>query len=125
MFCAKCGSHIDESNNFCLKCGASKSSSSNVSIDNSSLPFDILEFVRKAFRIWFSILLWLVLIGITIFCSYFGSVQLGSSWGAVFGFIIGVFVGAVTVILGGGLITTIVEIGENMRTIRDHLEKRM
>jgi hypothetical protein len=80
----------------------------------------MLEFVRKNFRRFFEIYLWLNLILFAIL----GGVVLGSASSILFvlGLIVGVIVGLIIDVIGGGLMATLLEMSENIKKIAKESE---
>jgi hypothetical protein len=87
----------------------------------------MLEFVRNAFRKWFSAILWVSLIGCIIAGFVFGRLVLGWVAGRIIGLLLGgvagTIVGFISIILGGGLISTFLEMAENISILKDNISK--
>lgn len=72
----------------------------------------MLDFVKRAFRNFFEVLLWINLIVCAIASAVIGG-MIGEGAEAFLGLIIGVIVGIMTNIVGGGVIATLIAIEEN------------
>jgi hypothetical protein len=70
----------------------------------------MLDFVKRAFRGFFGVLLWVNL----IICAIGGAVL---GWVGFLGFLIGVVVGLFTDIIFGGLVTTLLSIDANIEKL--------
>ena len=81
----------------------------------------MLNFVRNIFRTFFSVLLWIILISFTLggFLGV-GSAYNDFGWSLV-GLLVGFLVGALNVIIFGGLIATLMSIDENTKKIYEKL----
>ena len=122
--CGKCNTPIAGNEKFCSLCGARKGEYTQVnkpSIDNVG----ILEIVRKLFRGFVGFLIVAILIIAPLTGAIIGN-SMSSSWNNYIfqGFIIGLLIGFVVVVLFGGLIVTIIEIGDNLRYLRDEAERK-
>lgn len=69
----------------------------------------MLVFIKKAFRVLFSDLLWINL----MVCTIIGAEISGNVQGGIIGAIVGVFID----IVGGGLIATFLELEKNIETL--------
>jgi hypothetical protein len=78
----------------------------------------MLKFVEKAFRGFFEVFLWIILIGGIIGGGIIGNAL--SGWGSNYtflGVIIGSLVGLIIVIVGGGLVATFLNINKNLEQL--------
>ena len=86
----------------------------------------MLEFVKKAFRGFIGIVLWVNLILCTIAGGIIGNAL--SGWGAnytVLGVILGLALGLLTNIVGGGFVATILNIDKNLEEQKNLLRQQM
>ena len=86
----------------------------------------MLEFVKKAFRGFIGIVLWVNLILCTIAGGIIGNAL--SGWGADYtflGVIIGLALGLLTNIVGGGFVATILNIDKNLEEQKNLLRQQM
>jgi hypothetical protein len=93
--------------------------------------FDLLKFVRTNFRKWFVVLLWITVISLTLggliggwnigktfFANSNDSNQyLGAIIGSILGGALGVLIGLFSIIVGGGLIATFLNVDENLQRL--------
>jgi len=82
----------------------------------------MLEFVKGAFRGFFVFTLWVCLIGCVIGAAILGGMA-GDVGGVIIGIIIGALVGLITVIIGGGLVATLLNIDANLEIIANNISK--
>jgi hypothetical protein len=89
----------------------------------------MLEFVRNNFRKWYAVLLWIVLIA-CILGGIIGGGIIGKASGGYYsnghpilggfiGLLLGTLIGLFIVIIGGGLVTTFLNIDENIQEIKN------
>lgn len=86
-----------------------------------------MEFVKRAFRGFFEVILWVNL----VICAIGGAVigYLASSWtgggggggGGFLGFVLGIGVGLLSNIIGGGLIATFIEMADDIAQLRNKI----
>jgi len=76
----------------------------------------MLNFVKKAFKVYLEILLWVILIACAVLGAVIGS-SIDSDGGFV-GFILGAVFGLIVCVLGGGIIATFLKIEEHLEAIR-------
>jgi hypothetical protein len=76
----------------------------------------MLEFVRKNFRVFFEVCLWLNLILSAILGGICGNI-LGRGGSIFLGLIVGVIVGLIIDVIGGGLIAVFLEMSEDIKKI--------
>ncbi|MCL2064632.1 MAG: zinc ribbon domain-containing protein [Candidatus Cloacimonetes bacterium] len=118
MQCFKCSKEIAENERFCSFCGTGTSIRNHQQIGDTS---DFLEFVRKTFKGFMTFILIAIIIISTIVGGALGA--LGGHGDSVFGVFLGLIIGFIVVILGGGVLATFIEIGDNIRVMREDIEK--
>ena len=79
----------------------------------------MLEFARNAFRGFYNFILWVCLIVFVIVGGITGS-SIGDGAGAIIGIILGIFIGIASIIIGGGLIATFLNIDKNLEVIANN-----
>jgi hypothetical protein len=73
----------------------------------------MISFVAREFRNWFGRLLWLILILSAIGGAFIGNLaRIG-----VLGFIVGLVLGFVTIVICGGLVATFLQIDDNLKIL--------
>ncbi|MDR2965049.1 MAG: hypothetical protein LBU88_04670 [Treponema sp.] len=77
----------------------------------------MLGFVGRAFRIWFSIILWITLIGFIIGGGILGYAITYSAGIAFLGVILGALVGLIFIILTGGFVANFLNLVDNVEKI--------
>jgi len=77
----------------------------------------MLNFVKKAFKVYLEILLWVILIACAVLGAVIGS-SIDSDGGFV-GFLLGAIFGIIICVLGGGIIATFLKIEEHLEAIRN------
>jgi len=82
----------------------------------------MLNFVRSAFSILVSIILWIILIGFTVFGFFlFKNFEDDTSMG-IFGGILGLLVGGIFIVLWGGYVATFLNMGNNLEEMTDDFD---
>ena len=135
MFCANCGSNVEDDVVFCPNCGKSVKgdSNSNVSVKtiNQVDAGGILGFTKNAFRGFMGFILWVNLIVFTVGGGIGGywlgrliSYRYGGGTGAFLGgVIIGIVVGLMVDVILGGFVATIINIDVNIRNINNNINE--
>ena len=119
MQCFKCRNEIAENERFCSNCGTDTNKRYHQqSIDD---PSGFLEFIRRAFKGFMTF----ILIAVIVVCGIAGGALGGAINGedAALGTILGLIIGFILVVLGGGVLVTFIEIGDNIRRLRDDLDE--
>ena len=81
----------------------------------------MIEFVRSSFRKLFSVILWITLIGCIVTGCIIGGLSSLGVLGVLLGGGLGVLLGFFSIIVGGGLVATFLNIDENIQIIADGL----
>ena len=118
MQCFKCRNEINENERFCSFCGVSTSRRYHQQIDDTS---GFLEFIRKTFKGFMTFILIAIIIVSATMGGALGGLE--DSTFAVLGVFLGLIIGFIVVIIGGGVLATFIEIGDNIRAMREDIEK--
>jgi len=119
MQCFKCGNIIADNSRFCSNCGTDTSKGYHQqTLDDSS---GFLDFIRRTFKGFMTIILIAVIFVWGIVGGALGGLFNGGL--ASLGTILGLIIGFILVVLGGGVLVTFIEIGDNIRRLRDDLDE--
>ena len=137
MFCANCGAENDDGVAFCAKCGKNPN---GVVVKNEGKQGSgpMVRFVRKAFRDFLEVILWINLIIFTIsgwntgntikeivelvMKQLVGQRNFSAAGFPFFGAILGIFAGLLVNIILGGLIAAITNIDDKIEHINEAVE---
>jgi len=135
MFCANCGSNVENGVVFCPNCGKSVKGE-NIKIKQKSEL--MVNFVRKAFRNYLEVILWINLIVCTVsgwntgnsikeivefvMEEIMGKRNFSAAGYPFLGAILGIFIGLLLNIILGGLIATIINMDDKIEKINDDVK---
>jgi hypothetical protein len=139
MFCANCGSNVNDDVTFCPNCG--KSPKTVAASDSATLPagasqasvyvqnfnssvgyikpkhnFPLLNLTAKLFSIFFEISLWILLILGVIIGGFVGGYT-GGSLAAIGGVLVGGIISFIIMVVSGGLVSIFVRINDNIEEL--------
>jgi hypothetical protein len=134
-FCANCGSNTEESEIFCSNCGKSLK---GINKKNNLKNGIMVRFVRKAFRSYFEVILWINLIIFTVsgwntgktikeiielvMRELIGNRRFSAGGYPFFGAFLGLLVGLLVNIIVGGLIATITNMDDKIEDINKDIK---
>jgi len=132
MFCANCGSNVDEEVEFCPNCGKSPKGDPNsngfAKTDDQEDVGGMLGFTKNAFRGAMGFILWINLILLAVGGGIGGywigrliDDSEGGGTGAFLGVIIGIAMGLISNIIIGGFISTIINMDVNIKNINNEI----
>jgi len=112
MFCANCGSNVEEDVVFCPKCGKSTKEDTNAKKQNGYI---LSNFIAKSFTRYFEILLWVILVfGIIV-----GGI-IGNQFDLTFlGILIGGAASFIQITFIGGLVSLFIKLVNNTEEIKN------
>ena len=126
MKCLICGIEISENETFCENCNKPKSTTSSTKYnrvdDNAVSGYPLINFSRKYFMILYELSLWLFLFGSAIGFAVLFDNAMGEGWG-ILGFIIGIMVGLVFIVVSSGLVAVFLRIGADIEKIKNSNSK--
>jgi len=132
MFCANCGSNVEDGVDFCPNCGKSAKGETNSNLvlkTNDQVDAGgMLGFTKNAFRGAMGFILWVNLILLTVgggvggyFIGRLINYREGGGTGAFLGVIIGIIIGLISNIITGGFIATIINMDVNIKNINNEI----
>ncbi|MCL2065343.1 MAG: zinc ribbon domain-containing protein [Candidatus Cloacimonetes bacterium] len=119
MQCFKCRNEIAENERFCSHCGTDRDKSFRQQSIDDSIGF--LDFIRRVFRGYIAFILIADIVVLGIVGGALGGAVNGEY--AVLGTFLGLIIGFLLVVLGGGVLVTFIEIGDNIRRLKDDLDE--
>jgi hypothetical protein len=108
MYCANCGSSINEDGGTCPKCEKSKNS---VNISNG---YPLSNLTARLFKIFFEVSLWITLILGLIIGGIIGNIA-NNAFG---GLLIGGIISFVIIVVSGGLVSIFLKLSDNIEELK-------
>jgi len=135
MFCANCGSNVEDDAVFCPKCGKS---AKGENIKDEQKSGSMVRFVRKAFRSYLEVILWINLIVFTIsgwntgnsikviveliMREFVGERNFSAAGYPFLGAFLGILAGLLVNIVIGGFIATITNMDDKIEDINGYVK---
>jgi len=119
MFCANCGTNVNEDVIFCPNCGKSPKGIA-INESNQVKPqhnFPLFNLTKRLFGLFFEISLWLILIIGTVLGAFIGA-ELNQGIGAILGFIIGLTISLIFIVLAGGIVSIFVKMSDDINELK-------